>query len=52
MLMNILSKTEIREFIKKEFKLLQTDMYTELNKMREIILKLEEDNRLIRKLLR
>ncbi len=48
----ILSKSQQKDFIKEEMKKVEILLFQELNKMREIVLKLEEENKLMRRLLK
>ena len=52
MQIEILSRKQQRDFIKQEVKKVEAIMFKELNKMRRKVLKLEEENSIIRRLIR
>jgi len=52
MKIEILSELRVKKIIKAEMEKVRKNLYEDLNKMRERILQLEEDNKLLRKLLR
>ena len=51
-IVEFICRKEMKELLKKEADKIQDNLFIELNKMREIVLKLQEENKLIRKLLR
>ena len=52
MQIQILSKNQAEQFIKKEMKEVEIKLFRELNMMHKNILRLEEENRALRKLIR
>ena len=52
MQIEILSKNQAEQFIKKEMKEVEIKLFRELNMMHKNILRLEEENRALRKLIR
>jgi len=44
----ILTKTQTKEFISRELEKIRKNLYKELDKLREKILKLEEENKILR----
>ena len=51
-IVEFICRKEMKELLKKEADKIQDNLFIELNKMREIVLKLQEENKSIRKLLR
>jgi len=52
MQIEILSKNQAEQFIKKEMKEVEIKLFRELNMMHKNILRLEEENKAMRKLVR
>ena len=50
--LEILSKSQAEQFIKKEMKEVEIKLFRELNMMHKNILRLEEENKALRKLIR
>jgi len=50
--LEILSKSQAEQFIKKEMKEVEIKLFRELNMMHKNILRLEEENKAMRRLLR
>ena len=46
----ILTKTQTKEFINRELEKIRKDLYKEMDKLREKILKLEEETKVLRRL--
>jgi len=52
MKINILSERQIKEIIKVEVEKVRISLFDELNKMRNKVLELKEENRILRRLLK